>query len=167
MFRKVLLRSGVLPFSRNGFIIKRRNSKLSASQQYLILYLLCFVAYHYYFLFLYIRAKGTDIRERLITLSQSGQHQLSEPLHNKDCIPKLEDLDKKKPSTFEDLAHVCTPLWKLPYNEQLSMKNQNNLELMERLTAKLKPNRTNNNLICQLLDTVPSVNIHQLFIIAM
>lgn len=112
-------------------------------------------------IFLNVRAKGVDIRERLMTLSQSGQKQLSDlPLHSDDCIPKLEDLDKKQPSTFEDLAHVCTPLWKLSYNEQLSMKNQNNLELMERLTAKLKPNRSTNSLICQLLDTVPSVNIH-------
>jgi len=63
------------------------------------------------------------------------------------------------PSFSEKLADAVTPLWRIPYSEQLTIKDRRNLAIIRKLTAKLKKEPKHpSGLICQLLDTIPSVN---------
>lgn len=85
-------------------------------------------------------------------------------------------------SLKEELADAVTPLWrvgslpifripsnnlimfwflifKIPYHEQLKIKNQRNFEIMVKLTKRLRPNSNSSNIICQLKETLPSVSI--------
>ena len=58
----------------------------------------------------------------------------------------------------EKLADAVTPLWRIPYSEQLAIKDERNLSIIRKLTKKLKKDSKNpTGLVCQLLDTVPSV----------
>lgn len=63
--------------------------------------------------------------------------------------------------TWSDkLADAVTPLWRIPYSEQLELKNQRNFTIIKKLSQKLRRNSKNpHGLICQLLDTIPSVII--------
>jgi len=57
----------------------------------------------------------------------------------------------------EKLADAVTPLWRIPYSEQLAIKDERNLSIIRKLTKKLKKDSKNpTGLVCQLLDTVPS-----------
>merc|ERR1712136_16431 len=60
--------------------------------------------------------------------------------------------------TWSDkLADAVTPLWRIPYSEQLELKNQRNFAIIKKLSQKLRRNSKNpHGLICQLLDTIPS-----------
>ena len=48
--------------------------------------------------------------------------------------------------------------FQIPYPEQLILKDQMNLEIMKKLSKRLKPNSLSNNIVCQLHKTLPSVS---------
>ena len=68
-------------------------------------------------------------------------------------------------NTEELLADAVTPLWRIPYNEQLKIKDQRNFDLLKKLTTKLKQ-ESPSQILCQLLPTVPSVSIINKFYIS-
>lgn len=64
----------------------------------------------------------------------------------------------KKSFMEELLADAVTPLWRISYLNQLKIKDQHNFDLLKKLTAKLKK-ESPSQILCQLLPTVPSVNM--------
>lgn len=96
------------------------------------------------------------MQTKLFELATSDGDILSSPIN--ESRGKIEEkTDSKDLETL--LADAVTPLWRLPYSEQLKVKDQRNFQLLKKLTTKLKQESPNiSQILCQLLPTVPSVS---------
>ena len=74
-----------------------------------------------------------------------------------DSSVKLNKGISNEKDIKEILADAATPLWRIPYAEQLRIKDQRSFDLLKKLTSKLKKDSPSNQIHCQLLPTVPSV----------
>ncbi|KAI9549846.1 hypothetical protein GHT06_001553 [Daphnia sinensis] len=102
-----------------------------------------------------------QVSQGIIHVKDSQNSLSTTNLETNNTVDYNENANELNDSLKEELADAVTPLWRIPYHEQLQIKNQRNFEIMAKLTKKLKPNSNSSNIICQLKETQPSpVTLH-------
>ena len=98
----------------------------------------------------------SPIVQRLVKFAQQARTLSTRYLHAaaRPSVSEIETLHEK-------LSDTVTPLWRLPYSEQLKKKYDQNYRVLQALTRAASKNKSHKSgqLICPLEDVVPSVMI--------
>ena len=58
---------------------------------------------------------------------------------------------------FNELSNVVTPLWNIPYHQQLDKKRKKNIDILTELTKLVRQKKHVSSTLCHVQDVIPSV----------